>query len=48
MFRLPPLRERLEDILPLARHFIQEFHPDGDPPDLDVPVQEYLCTREYP
>ncbi len=48
VFRLPPLRERLEDILPLARHFIQEFHPDGDPPDLDVPVQEYLCTREYP
>jgi DNA-binding NtrC family response regulator len=24
---LPPLRERLEDILPLARHFLAEAHP---------------------
>ncbi len=44
---LPPLREREEDILPLARHFIEKLRPD-DPPGLDDTVREYLMTREYP
>ena len=46
---LPPLRERPEDILPLAQHFLQEIRPDQHPPPvLDTPVQEYLLRREYP
>lgn len=45
---LPPLRERPEDILCLARHFLREIRPDQDPPELDAPVQEYLLRREYP
>lgn len=45
---LPPLRERTEDILPLARYFLKMSHPDQDSPELDTPVQEYLLRREYP
>jgi transcriptional regulator with GAF, ATPase, and Fis domain len=47
-FTLPPLRDRPEDILPLARHFMQELHPGQEPAELDEPVQEYLLTRNYP
>jgi transcriptional regulator with GAF, ATPase, and Fis domain len=46
--QLPPLRERPEDILPLAYHFLKELRPDQAPPALDFPVQEYLLRREYP
>lgn len=46
--RLPPLRERPEDILPLARHFLKELRPTREPLELDVCVQEYLLSRPYP
>ncbi|MBZ4422187.1 sigma-54 dependent transcriptional regulator [Myxococcus sp. RHSTA-1-4] len=45
--RLPPLRERSEDILPLARHFLQVLRP-GVPLEFDEPVREYLLRRSYP
>ncbi|NWG76425.1 MAG: sigma-54-dependent Fis family transcriptional regulator, partial [Rubrivivax sp.] len=45
---LPPLRERPEDILPLARHFIQLLKPQDEVPDLDEAVQGWLLTRDYP
>jgi transcriptional regulator with GAF, ATPase, and Fis domain len=45
--RLPPLRDRPEDILPLARHFLKAQRPKG-PPELDVSVQDYLLNRPYP
>ena len=45
---LPPLRERPEDILPLAHHFLTEMRSDQPPPVLDSAVQEYLLRREYP
>jgi len=44
---LPPLRDRVQDILPLARHVIGEAFPD-DAPDMDEAVELYLLTREYP
>ncbi len=47
VFHVPPLRERCEDILPLARHFLREFLPDANPLDLDSPVQKYLIGRTY-
>jgi transcriptional regulator with GAF, ATPase, and Fis domain len=47
-FRLPPLRERAEDIIPLARHFLRQRRPGQEPPELDEPVQVYLLTRSYP
>ena len=46
--RLPPLRERTEDILPLAEYFMQQLRPDTAPPGLDDAVCEYLLHRAYP
>ena len=46
--RLPPLRERPDDILPLARHFLREQSPEGEAPDFDPNVQDYLLARAYP
>ena len=41
---LPPLRERTEDILPLARVFL---HQCSAAEDFDGPVASYLVSREY-
>lgn len=48
IFKTPPLRDRREDILPLARHFLGQLHPGKQPPDFDGPVREYLLRRDYP
>ena len=46
--RLPPLRERIEDIISLARHFMHMTRPDQQVPELDQAVLGYLLTRDYP
>jgi transcriptional regulator with GAF, ATPase, and Fis domain len=46
--RLPPLRERAEDIIPLARHFIRQLLPDPTLPEIDPAVRDYLLKRHYP
>jgi transcriptional regulator with GAF, ATPase, and Fis domain len=48
IFRVPALRERREDILPLACHFLRSFLPDITVADFDRPVREYLLNRAYP
>ncbi len=45
---LPPLRERLEDILPLARHFASATCEGGESPEFDTAVEQFLIAREYP
>ncbi|AGC43180.1 Fis family transcriptional regulator [Myxococcus stipitatus DSM 14675] len=45
--RLPPLRERPEDILPLALHFLRTMRPDVELV-LDPRVRDYLLQRSYP
>ena len=46
---LPSLRERVDDIVPLASHFLAELQPAGmEPPQLDRPVRELLLGRAYP
>ncbi|QKY09594.1 sigma-54-dependent transcriptional regulator [Janthinobacterium lividum] len=45
--QIPPLRERQDDILPLARHFLAEL-AQQPPPPLDAAVREYLLLRDYP
>lgn len=44
---LPPLRERVSDIILLARHFAQQLAPDRSTPDFDDAVQAYLLKRDY-
>jgi transcriptional regulator with GAF, ATPase, and Fis domain len=44
---LPPLRERLEDVMPLAQSFLRQMQPDQDPPTLDPLVSDYLLQRNY-
>ena len=46
--KLPPLRERLEDVMPLVEYFLRQIHPNGEMPQLDDAVRNYLQTREYP
>ena len=45
---LPPLRERYEDILLLAKYFIKQHTADAEPPELDAPVKDFLLQRAYP
>jgi transcriptional regulator with GAF, ATPase, and Fis domain len=44
---LPPLRERRDDILPMARHFFALERPGSDP-DLSNEVADFLLHRDYP
>ena len=46
--RLPPLRERTEDIIPLARYFIRRMSSSKRLPVLDNAVCQYLMERSYP
>lgn len=45
---LPPLRERMEDVLPLARHFLDSANTTDTPLEFDAAVEEYLLNRSYP
>jgi transcriptional regulator with GAF, ATPase, and Fis domain len=45
--RLPSLRERREDILPLVEHFLSAARPNG-PAVVDEAVQDLLTRRDYP
>lgn len=46
--RVPPLRDRREDILPLVTHFLSQLNHGREPVAIDRAVQEYLLTRDYP
>jgi transcriptional regulator with GAF, ATPase, and Fis domain len=46
VFQTPPLRERRQDILPLAAHFLRKLLR-REPPELDSHVREYLINRDY-
>ena len=46
--KVPPLRDRPEDILPLTAHFLSQLNHAAPPPKVDRAVQEYLLTRTYP
>jgi transcriptional regulator with GAF, ATPase, and Fis domain len=46
--RTLPLRERKDDVLPLARHFIRELMPQSASIEFDPAVAEFLVAREYP
>jgi transcriptional regulator with GAF, ATPase, and Fis domain len=46
--KLPPLRERPEDVIPLAEHILRQLHCNREPPEFDDAVRDYLVRREYP
>ena len=46
--RAPPLRERRDDILPLAAHFLAQLGAQPDSLEFDPAVREYLLARDYP
>jgi transcriptional regulator with GAF, ATPase, and Fis domain len=46
--RVPPLRERLEDVVLLFRHFLGELCGQGTVPEVDEPVRRLLLQRSYP
>ena len=45
---LPPLSERREDILPLARRFLEQALGTPEPPELESALRDYLQLRNYP
>jgi transcriptional regulator with GAF, ATPase, and Fis domain len=45
--RMPPLRDRPDDVLPLVRHFLAAERDDA-PQEIDPPVADYLVKRSYP
>ncbi|MCI5132901.1 MAG: sigma-54-dependent Fis family transcriptional regulator, partial [Candidatus Electrothrix sp. EH2] len=47
-FTLPPLRDRAEDIIALACHFMRPLCPTRSLPALDSIVRSYLTERKYP
>jgi len=47
VIRMPPLRNRKEDIHPLACHFLSEIM-QGAGPGFDEQVRAYLVNRSYP
>ncbi|HEX7089440.1 MAG TPA: sigma 54-interacting transcriptional regulator [Longimicrobiales bacterium] len=46
--RVPPLRDRPEDVLLLFRHFVAQYAGTGEPPNLDEAVERLLLSRRYP
>ncbi|MDB4873755.1 MAG: Sigma 54 interacting domain protein [Gemmatimonadetes bacterium] len=45
---LPSLRDRSEDVLPLARHFMSAIRRLHEPPEIEGIVERYLVERAYP
>src|SRR5215510_307 len=45
---LPPLRERTDDIIPLATHFLSSLIPSLHEPPFDPAVTEFIRHRSYP
>lgn len=44
---VPPLRDRPEDVVPLARHFLST-HAQGTPPELSDAAELVLCRHPWP
>ena len=47
---VPPLRERREDILPIAMHFLEDLASRGNRPvpELSGPASEFLSSHDWP
>lgn len=45
---IPPLRERVDDVLPLARHFLSGAEPSVGPRELSPEAAEVLLAQPWP
>lgn len=45
--RIPPLRERREDIVPLARHFLNRHSQSEKRPDMQLSPEAEACLEQY-
>ncbi len=45
---LPPLRKRMEDVLPLARHFVEVECSSGRPPSISAAAAKLLVNYDWP
>jgi transcriptional regulator with GAF, ATPase, and Fis domain len=48
VFRLPPLRDRPDDIMRLVHHFLAELQPEQTPPPVQETIREFFVKRAYP
>lgn len=46
--KLPPLRERVDDVLPLAEHFLKQFTSGRGAERFSPAVGEFILRRKYP
>jgi transcriptional regulator with GAF, ATPase, and Fis domain len=46
--RMPPLRDRPDDVVPLFLHFVRQLAPGREPPELDDGVRDLLLRRAFP
>lgn len=46
-FRVPSLRERPDDVIPLARYFLSQHFTGHNIPEISYEVQEFLMSRDY-
>ncbi|MGH9507547.1 MAG: sigma-54-dependent transcriptional regulator, partial [Terriglobales bacterium] len=46
--KLPPLRERPEDIPELTQHFLEKFCPSGHPKQFSDAAMQLLCRYDWP
>jgi DNA-binding NtrC family response regulator len=46
--RLPPLRERIDDLLPLAHHFLRKHDASGRLTGIDSVAAQRLCSYRWP
>ena len=47
---IPPLRDRIDDIVPLANHFLKEFNEERNEPEKNISkeVEDALLTHSWP
>ncbi len=48
MLHIPPLRQRIEDIPLLAKHFVKRFAKENEKGSLDISQEVLECLKRYP
>lgn len=46
--RIPPLRERRDEVLPLAIHFMRKYSTESSPPEIPRALRQALVSHDWP